>query len=228
MSKDGEQLYTENPIEKEKKKGALVSSRRIHGEGAESWIVTVGSLRNRYQIYVYIYIRVIFEGRDEYLCGGAGRDGRWRARERKDKRNRLVSGGGVAAAAGFRGGPGFVTGGRKRSRPLITQLKWTGNHGSPVDVGLDAMATRRVDSVTIIVVLLMPLQVLLFSGGGGRGDPPRCPWNSYYNEIVLFGGVKLVGRGGEISYFFLFVTFFRKYSIYKTNLRHEYLFNCSK
>lgn len=58
MSKDGEQLYTENPIEKEKKKGALVSSRRIHGEGAESWIVTVGSLRNRYQIYVYIYISV--------------------------------------------------------------------------------------------------------------------------------------------------------------------------
>lgn len=119
--------------------------------------------------YMYIYIRVIFEGRDEYLCGGAGRDRRWRARERKDKRNRLVSGGGVAAAAGFRGGPGFVTGGRKRSRPLITQLKWTGNHGSPVDVGLDAMATRRVDSVTIIVVLLMPLQVLLFSGGG-EGD----------------------------------------------------------
>lgn len=95
-------------------------------------------------IYIYIYIRVIFEGRDEYLCGGTGRDGRWRARERKDKRNRLVSGGGVAAAAGFRGGPGFVTGGRKRSRPLITQLKWTGNHGSPVDVGLDdGHQTRR-------------------------------------------------------------------------------------
>lgn len=56
--------------------------------------------------------------------------------------------------------------------------------------------------------------VTVFGGrGGGRGDPPRCPWNSYYNEIVLFGGVKLVGRGGEISYFFLFVTFFRKYSI---------------
>lgn len=45
---------------------------------------------------------------------------------------------------GFRGGPGFVTGGRKRSRPLITQLKWTGNHGSPVDVGLDdGHQTRR-------------------------------------------------------------------------------------
>lgn len=125
-------------------------------------------------MYIYIYIRVIFEGRDEYLCGGAGRDGRWRARERKDKRNRLVSGGGVAAAAGFRGGPGFVTGGRKRSRPLITQLKWTGNHGSPVDVGLDdGHQTRRqryyyrptINATTGVTVI------------GGRGDP-RCPWNS--------------------------------------------------
>lgn len=56
------------------------------------------------------------------------------------------------------------------------------------------MATRRVDSVTIIVLLLMPLQVLLLSGGG---------------EILVVRGIRqLVGRGGEI-YFFLF----RKYSI---------------
>lgn len=56
------------------------------------------------------------------------------------------------------------------------------------------MATRRVDSVTIIVLLLMPLQVLLLSGGG---------------EILVVRGIcQLVGRGGEI-YFFLF----RKYSI---------------
>lgn len=57
------------------------------------------------------------------------------------------------------------------------------------------MATRRVDSVTIIVLLLMPLQVLLLSGG--RGDP-RC----------IRGIRQLDGQGGEI-YFFLF----RKYSI---------------
>lgn len=56
------------------------------------------------------------------------------------------------------------------------------------------MATRRVDSVTIIVLLLMPLQVLLLSGGG---------------EILVVRGIRqLAGRGGEI-YFFLF----RKYSI---------------
>lgn len=72
------------------------------------------------------------------------------------------------------------------------------------------MATRRVDSVTIIVLLLMPLQVLLLSGGG---------------EILVVRGIcQLVGRGGEI-YFFLF----RKLIPYKTNyLGHERFFNCSK
>jgi len=48
----------------------------------------------------------------------------------KDKRNRLVSGsgtGGVDEVAAAKEGPVFVTGGRKHSHPLITQLKWTGN-----------------------------------------------------------------------------------------------------
>lgn len=52
------------------------------------------------------------------------------ARGTKDKRNRLVSGsgtGGVDEVAAAKEGPVFVTGGRKHSHPLITQLKWTGN-----------------------------------------------------------------------------------------------------
>lgn len=65
------------------KKAALVSLRIF--EKKERKVGRHGGSRdNRYK-----YTRVIFEGRDAYLCGGAGR-----ARERKDKRNRLVSGGG--------------------------------------------------------------------------------------------------------------------------------------
>lgn len=48
----------------------------------------------------------------------------------KDKRNRLVSGNGTGSVdevAAAKEGPVFVTGGRKHSHPLITQLKWTGN-----------------------------------------------------------------------------------------------------
>lgn len=70
----------------------------------------------------------------------------------------------AAAARGrpFRS-PGFVTGGRKRSHPLITQLKRTGNPGSPSTVGLDD-ATRCVDSVTTIVTITATTGVTVSKG----------------------------------------------------------------
>ena len=57
----------------------------------------------------------------------------------------------AAARSAVSTGPGFVTGGRKRSHPLITQLKWTGNSAGRGSGRCHP--ARHVDSVTIIVVI---------------------------------------------------------------------------
>lgn len=143
------------------KRAALVSLRIF--EKKERKVGRHGGSRgNRYK-----YTRVIFEGRDAYLWGGAGRSGG----QESEKTNGTDWFPAAAAAAGFRGRARVCHRRQETLAPVNNPIKMDRKPWQP-------RGPRPPDATTALLLssLLMPLQVLL--QGGGRGDP-RCLWNSY-------------------------------------------------